>query len=478
MGFKKIGVACGVNPLPGLKIKAWLIATGSDLDMEVEVVESAQEMPLEPPTPRIALGDRKIAAFLAASELQKAGCEAVIIPDVRTEPFLPELQKELQVPVISLFAGLPESLKAEGIRRIGLLGRAVPQDFYEKIFGADFEFVKPAEDLTPIYDILQSPGEALKKHGFSSENEEMMMKAGEKLLEAGAEVLIPNCTQMARFAEELRLRGLPVIDLLRNAAVEAVRATPKRLPKPFKVGLIGGLGPAATVDLYDKIVKATPAKTDQEHIKVVVEQNPQIPDRTAALLRGGVDPTLAMFNCAKRLEDDDCDAIIVPCNTAHAFLPYLQRFIRTPFIKMQQAALDEIKAKLGDKARIGLLATTGTVQTGIYSDKAKAMGLAMFVPDAEHQERVMAAIYGPKGAKAGYTDGVCREDLLSAAEVLVRDHGCNCLILGCTELPLILDESDDFEVAGAHVVVIDPTAALARKVVKTAEEAFERTGIH
>ena len=106
------------------------------------------------------------------------------------------------------------------------------------------------------------------------------------------------------------------------------------------------------------------------------------------------------------------------------------------------------------------------------------MGLAMFVPDAEHQERVMAAIYGPKGAKAGYTDGVCREDLLSAAEVLVRDHGCNCLILGCTELPLILDESDDFEVAGAHVVVIDPTAALARKVVKTAEEAFERTGIH
>ena len=432
MGFKKIGVACGVNPLPGLKIKAWLIATGSDLDMEVEVVESAQEMPLEPPTPRIALGDRKIAAFLAASELQKAGCEAVIIPDVRTEPFLPELQKELQVPVISLLAGLPESLKAEGIRRIGLLGRAVPQDFYEKIFGADFEFVKLAEDLTPIYDILQSPGEALKKHGFSPENEEM----------------------------------------------EAVKATPKRLPKPFKVGLIGGLGPAATVDLYDKIVKATPAKTDQEHIKVVVEQNPQIPDRTAALLRGGVDPTLAMFNCAKRLEDDECDAIIVPCNTAHAFLPYLQRFIRTPFINMQQAALDEIKAKLGDKARIGLLATTGTVQTGIYSDKAKAMGLAMFVPDAEHQERVMAAIYGPKGAKAGYTDGVCREDLLSAAEVLVRDHGCNCLILGCTELPLILDESDDFEVAGAHVVVIDPTAALARKVVKTAEEAFERTGIH
>ena len=89
----------------------------------------------------------------------------------------------------------------------------------------------------------------------------------------------------------------------------------------------------------------------------------------------------------------------------------------------------------------------------------------------------MAAIYGPKGAKAGYTDGVCREDLLSAAEELVREHDCNCLILGCTELPLILDESDDFEVAGKRVVVIDPTAALARRVVRTAEEAFEKTGV-
>ena len=76
----------------------------------------------------------------------------------------------------------------------------------------------------------------------------------------------------------------------------------KKLPKPFKLGLIGGLGPAATVDLYDKIVKATPAKNDQEHFKVVIEQNPQIDDRTARLLNGGPDPTIAMYNCAKRLQ--------------------------------------------------------------------------------------------------------------------------------------------------------------------------------
>ena len=139
--------------------------------------------------------------------------------------------------------------------------------------------------------------------------------------------------------------------------------------------------------------------------------------------------------------------------------------------------MDEIQNKLGTRAKIGLLATTGTVQTGIYGDKANAMGLPMFVPDDVHQERVMAAIYGPQGAKAGYTNGICREDLISAAEYLVKTHGCNCLILGCTELPLILDESDDFEVAGSRVIVVDPTAALARKVVKTAEDAYAATGI-
>ena len=105
------------------------------------------------------------------------------------------------------------------------------------------------------------------------------------------------------------------------------------------------------------------------------------------------------------------------------------------------------------------------------------MGIPLFVPDEAHQARVMAAIYGPQGAKAGYTDGVCRSDLLSAAEYLVKTYDCNCLILGCTELPLILDESDAFSVAGKTVVVVDPTAALARRVVAVAEKVTAERGV-
>ena len=264
---------------------------------------------------------------------------------------------------------------------------------------------------------------------------------------------------------------LPVEDY-----AEKLLSTCDALPaKPYKVGLIGGLGPAATVDLYDKIVKATPATTDQEHIRLVVEQNPQIPDRTKALLEGGADPTLALYRCAKALQADGCDAVIIPCNTAHAFMPYMRRHLDVNFIDMQESCLNEIQAKFGDEARVGLMATTGTVRTGIYSKKAEAMGIPMFVPDEAHQARVMAAIYGPKGAKAGFTDGICREDLVSAAEYLVKTYDCNVLILGCTELPLILDEGD-FDCAGKTVYIIDPTSSLARRVVKTALAANKERG--
>ena len=100
----------------------------------------------------------------------------------------------------------------------------------------------------------------------------------------------------------------------------------------------------------------------------------------------------------------------------------------------------------------------------------------MFVPDEEHQERVMSAIYGPLGAKAGFTTGQCREDLLSVAEYLVKTYDCNVLILGCTELPLILDEGD-FECMGKKVFIIDPTSAFARKVVQLAQKSYQERGV-
>lgn len=466
MKVMKVGLATGLNPLPALVLKAALLAEASFAGECIEIEESAVEARLDAPDARTALADKKIAAFLAADELDRAGCDALLIPDASLQEFLPEIQKEIQTPIVSIYAGVSEAAKAAEVRKIGVMGTALPEDFFRTL-SSDVEWIFPTDAERDVFSVIQSRETGLRRCGLTEAHRQRLHEMADALRARGAELLVPNCTQIARFAPEL-CREMPILNVLRLAAEKVIRSTPPKLKKPFKVGLIGGLGPAATVDLYDKIVKATPAKIDQEHIKLVVEQNPQIPDRTAALLHGGEDPTIALYNCAQRLEKDGCDAIIVPCNTAHAFVPYLERHLGIPFINMQQTALDEIARKIGETARIGLLATSGTVQTGIYSEKAQSMGLPMFVPDHAHQERVMASIYGPKGAKAGYTDGICKEDLLSAAKYLVEKYDCNCLILGCTELPLILDESDDFEIAGKHVMVIDPTASLARRVVAEA----------
>lgn len=310
--------------------------------------------------------------------------------------------------------------------------------------------------------------------------------AVERLARRGAQVIAFSCSCPSRFLRELQTEttvrlvdpcnGLGMMMIPEAYARHILEADAAPLPKPFKVGLLGGLGPAATVDLYDKIVRATPAKHDQEFFKLAIEQNAQTPDRTGALLEGGTDPTLALYHMAKRLQDDGCDCLIIPCNTAHAFMPGMQRHLDIPFIDMQQVTLDEIVAKCGTSARIGLLATSGTVSSGIYGDKAKAMGLQMFVPDEANQKLVMSAIYGPKGAKAGFTTGQCYEELSQAAEYLVKTYDCDVLVLGCTELPLIFHEGDA-TFAGKTVFIIDPTSALARKVVQVAQKTIAERGV-
>ncbi len=334
----------------------------------------------------------------------------------------------------------------------------------------------------PNIEVLFESLDILAKETNLSDLKIELFNATRALEKKGAVAIAYADTEVASFLKELQTECKAHLFASETSNYEALAcelldaADKPLLPKGYKIGLIGGLGPAATVDLYDKIVKATPAKTDQEHIKLVVEQNPQIPDRTAALLSGGVDPTLALYNCAKRLEEDGCDAIIIPCNTAHAFIEPMKRHLTIPFINMQQTALEEIQAKFGDKARVGLMATTGTVQTGIYSKKAESMGVPLFVPDEENQKFVMSAIYGEKGVKAGFTDGICREELLKAAAYLVSEKDCNVLILGCTELPLILTEGP-LTVAGKEVFIVDPTSALARKVVSLAVAANEKNGV-
>lgn len=468
---KTIGIVAGLNRRAAMEVKTELLSLGDD---DLSIVMTEDNFKIDP-DPVFAVSDRKIFIFNEAELLAEMGVDLILVPDFKCGAYIHEIQREIQTPILdmkeALMSQMGEKVPAMGVldaaNAAGCASGACDLSKQMKMIFASEEDQKTLDELR----------EKIRAEGPSDEAVQELSQICRRLMEKGAEVIVPNCTQFALNTPALQKLGLPVMNVFEVFAKAALSHSTEKLPKPFKLGLIGGLGPAATVDLYDKIVKATPAKNDQEHFKVVIEQNPQIDDRTACLLNGGPDPTIAMYNCAKRLERDGCDYIIIPCNTAHAFLPRMLRHLNVPFIDMQQTMLDEIKAKFGDNARVGLMATSGTIATGIYSKKAEKMGMKMYTPDEDHQQSVMKAIYGPKGAKAGYTTGECYDDLYRGAEYLVKTYDCNVLILGCTELPLIFHETDDFEVAGKKVAIVDPTATLARKCVQIAQATIKERGV-
>ena len=224
------------------------------------------------------------------------------------------------------------------------------------------------------------------------------------------------------------------------------------------LGVVGGLGPSATVDFMDKIIRNTPADKDQDHIRMIVDHDPKIPDRTAGLLGEGPDPTAALDAACKRLEAYGADLIAIPCNTAHAFIEPIQRDLSIPSINMLLETAQTIEDHHGGVKSIGLLATRGTLKSRIYHDLIEQGGRRVVVPDEEHQDLLMNAIYG---VKAGHTDAIHLEQFRQVLNHIIG-IGAELVILGCTELPLL---SVRIDTGKEGIEVLDPGEILARKCV-------------
>ncbi|MCI8275846.1 MAG: amino acid racemase [Lachnospiraceae bacterium] len=220
------------------------------------------------------------------------------------------------------------------------------------------------------------------------------------------------------------------------------------------IGIVGGMGPLATSDLFRKIVEVTDAKSDQEHVRVCIDNNTEIPDRTAAILNGGEDPVPEMVKSAVRLQGMGADVLIMPCNTAHYFYDRLIPFVDTPFLNMIEETAKEIKRR-GIK-KVGLLATDGTCRSGVYKNVFDAMGIEMCMPSPDKQKSVMDVIY--KGVKAGNLS-IELTGFYEAMDELF-EKGAKTLILGCTELPVAFDL---FKIDRPN---IDPTLVLAAAAVR------------
>ena len=246
-------------------------------------------------------------------------------------------------------------------------------------------------------------------------------------------------------------------------------------PSPFVLGIVGGIGPAATVDFMAKLVRHTVAGRDQDHLPMLVDHNPAIPDRTAHLTGHGADPAPALYRACRRLQDGGASAIAMPCNTAHAYLPRIGPRLSVPVIDMLAATVAHISAARPDCRTVGLLATSGTIASRVYHDAARTAPFELLTPDAAHQRHVMEAIYGRHGVKAGHTTGPCAASLHAAIAHLAA-RGAQVLILGCTELPLIAGQRHGYDADGIQVDLVDPTLVLALRCLALARIPAQPAG--
>ncbi len=201
------------------------------------------------------------------------------------------------------------------------------------------------------------------------------------------------------------------------------------------IGIIGGMGPGATADLFREINALTPVKKDQDHIRVLIYSNPKIPDRTRFILGKGEDPLPAMLDTARTLERAGAGLLMMPCNAAHHFLPRLQARIKVPILNMIRETCVRICLDAPDIASVGLLAATGTVRGRVYHEEFHQAGIEVLTPDAKSQRRVHRAIFEVKAGKHGR--GTQRT--LESVGVKLAKRGAGIVILGCTEIPLAFD---------------------------------------
>ncbi|MFI6695702.1 aspartate/glutamate racemase family protein [Streptomyces sp. NPDC050433] len=227
------------------------------------------------------------------------------------------------------------------------------------------------------------------------------------------------------------------------------------------IGILGGMGPAATADFYTTLVSMTPGRTDQEHLRTVIWSDPTIPDRTEALLGDGPDPTPWLLNGSRVLREAGATVIAIPCNTAHAFVPRITDHVGLPIIHMIGEAARDLTALQPPVRTAGLLATTGTVRAGLYQEWLDRHGIQLVLPSADEQDQVMAAI---RAVKAG-DRAAARAPLADAAHQLTR-RGAQAVIAGCTEVPLGLPADS------VDVPLVDPAVSLARALIRRAQEAL------
>ena len=216
------------------------------------------------------------------------------------------------------------------------------------------------------------------------------------------------------------------------------------------LGILGGMGPEATHHFFGEIIEQRSAVTDQDHIRVVIDSNPSIPDRTEYLIGDGPSPLPKLKQSVRVLEGAQVDTIAMPCHTSHYFFEELEASTKVPFIDMITETINFLDKN--DVRQCLLLATDGTIETGLYQND---MRVEFISPDDADQTLVMEAIFGEQGIKAGNY-----EYPVELIERVIQESPTNTVLLGCTELSIIASR------LSVQHLVVDPLQLLANRSIR------------
>lgn len=228
--------------------------------------------------------------------------------------------------------------------------------------------------------------------------------------------------------------------------------------KKVKLGVIGGMGTQAGLTFQSKLVQFSLAKTDQEFIEFLYHNNPNIPDRTRAILYNETSPVHELSRSIQLMNNAEMDWILSACITSYYFFDEMQKVSNCPVIHPIRLVADHINNEFSSFSKIGLLATTGTIHSRLFHDLIESSGKELIILDADKQNSVfMEAVYGENGLKSNCPSDKSVDLLYSSVDMLIKT-GAQLLIAGCTEVSNILSQED------LKIPFIDPMELMVKSI--------------
>jgi aspartate racemase len=227
------------------------------------------------------------------------------------------------------------------------------------------------------------------------------------------------------------------------------------------IGVIGGMGPAATLDFFERILKRTKALRDEDHLRVIIDNNTKIPSRDAASKGEGPSPGETLAATARGLQNAGADFIVMACNTAHAYEPEIRAAISIPFVSM----IDETVTAVAElrPERVGLLAADPCLRANLYQEASRKAGLNLVLLPPDSQRTLQELI---NRIKSNDTDNTVRRSMATLAKKL-EAQGAEVIVAGCTEVPIVLSADDlDSELINSTDVLVEKAIVFAGGTLK------------